>query len=212
MLGRPHRRSHRDADEVRDGTGSPAPGGITLVLDPRHAAGRRGLRADRRARRHPHHRAARPPACSTACRRCGSCCPASIEYPGHASASPSAFPRRADRGPPAVRLARRHARRGAALLRPRRRQALHRPDGALQVQPPAPAPLRRSGLAHRDQVVAESDDARRQHRGRRRAGRLLHAGRSTPISSPTRAIASSRSSPRSTCPATPTRRWRRTRS
>ena len=58
----------------------------------------------------------------------------------------------------------------------RRRQALHRPDGALQAEPPAPAPVRRPGLAHRDQVLAEPHGTRRQHRGRRRTGRVLHAG------------------------------------
>ena len=54
----------------------------------------------------------------------------------------------------ALRVARRDARRRAPFLRRRRRQALHRSAGALQVQPAAPASGRRPGLAHRDQVVA----------------------------------------------------------
>ena len=61
-------------------------------------------------------------------------------------------------------------------------------------------------------VVAEPDGARRQHR-RWAAGRAASTRRrSTPTSSPTRASASSRSSPRSTCRATPTPRSRPTRS
>ena len=60
----------------------------------------------------------------------------------------------------------------------RRGQALHRPARALQDEPPAPAPLRRSGLAHRDQVVAEADATiGGSTAGRRRCGRILHAGR-----------------------------------
>ena len=110
---------------------------------------------------------------------------------------------------PALRLARRDARRGPALLRPDRSQALHRPAGALQVQPLAPASLRRPGLAHRDRSwprltayggCPPSAAARRVlHEAGIRRSRALRALR-----------ASSRSSPRSTCPATPTRRWPRT--
>ena len=52
-----------------------------------------------------------------------------------------------DRRP--LRVARRDARRRAALLQRRRGQALHRPDRAVQAEPPASAPRRRPGLADR---------------------------------------------------------------
>ena len=55
-------------------------------------------------------------------------------------------------------------------------------------------------------VVAEPHDARRQHEVRRRPRRVLHADRITRISSRMRVTVSSWSSPRSTCPATSTRR------
>ena len=51
---------------------------------------------------------------------------------------------------------------------------------------------------------------RRQHRGRRRTGRLLHEGAVRRDRARTPRTGTSRSCPRSTCPATPTRRWRRT--
>ena len=76
---------------------------------------------------------------------------------------------------PALRVARRDARRRAPFLRGRRRQAVHRSAGTLQVQPAASASRRRPGLAHRDQVVAEAGDARRQQGSRRRRRRVLHA-------------------------------------
>ena len=58
-----------------------------------------------------------------------------------------------------------------------RGQAVHRPDRAVQDQPPAPAPRRRPGLADRDRELAAAGHARRADGGRRRRGRLLHAGR-----------------------------------
>ena len=79
-----------------------------------------------------------------------------------------------------------------------------------QDQSPAPASLRRSGLAHRDQVLAEPDETRRQHGSGRRRRRLLHAGDVRGARQRTQPSATSPSCPRSTCPATPTPRWRRT--
>ena len=58
-------------------------------------------------------------------------------------------------------------------------------------------------------VVAQPDDARREHRGRRRAGRLLHAGALRGARRLRARHGSSSSCPRSTCRATPTPRWRR---
>ena len=84
--------------------------------------------------------------------------------------------RRAHHRPSAVRLARSDARRVTALLRRRRGQALHRPARHVQGQRAAPAPRRRPGLADPDRQLAPADDVRRQHRGRRRTGRLLHEG------------------------------------
>ena len=55
-------------------------------------------------------------------------------------------------------------------------------------------------------------DVRRQHRGRRRPGRLLHPGRLPRHRRATPPRATSPSCPRSTCRATPTRRSPRTRS
>ena len=85
--------------------------------------------------------------------------------------------RRAHRRPAAVPLARRDARRLAALLLGRRGRALHRPARAVQDQHAPPAPGRRPGLADRDRPLAAAGDLRREHRGRRRAGRLLHQAR-----------------------------------
>ena len=76
----------------------------------------------------------------------------------------------------AFRVARRDARRRATLLHRGRGEALRRSARAVQDEPAAPASRGRPGLAHRDHVVAEPDDARRQHRSRRRTRRLLHAG------------------------------------
>ena len=137
-------------------------------------ARRRGVRAQRRANRRDADRAPRhgtPP-------RHPDAAPAAADRdraPGGA-AGPVAHPHRHDPRPAAVRVARSDARRRAALLRRRGRQALHRPARALQAEPPAPAPDGRPGLAHRDPVVAETRNARREHGGRRRPGRLLHAG------------------------------------
>ena len=89
--------------------------------------------------------------------------------------------------------------------------------GRLQAQRPAPAPVRRPGLAARDRRVAAAGRARRRSRGRRRRRRLLHPGRLRARSSSTPPSGSSPSCPRSTCPATrrrrspPTRSWRRGR-
>ena len=41
---------------------------------------------------------------------------------------------------------------------------VHRPDRPVQDQPPAPAPVRRPGLAHRDRQLAAAGHPRRQHR------------------------------------------------
>ncbi len=149
--------------------------------------------------------------CSTACRRSVSCCPprwSTAALDGRAlqrarRCASSTAPRFAWRGAMLDVV--------APLLRRRRRQALHRPDGAVQAEPPAPAPLRRPGLAHRDPLVAQPARARRQHPGRRRPRRLLHAGRVRARSSPTRRdrYITDRAR-RSTCRATPTRRSRRT--
>ena len=156
--------------------------------------------------------APRRPGCSTACRRCVSCCRRG-RVSGRAGRQGDG---RSPRPPGASPIAPRFAWRGAMLdvarhFFGRRRQALHRSDGAVQAQSPAPAPRRRSGLAHRDQVVAEPRDARRQHRGRRRTGRLLHAGAIHGHRRATRRRATSRSCRRSTCRATPTPRSRRSR-
>ena len=96
---------------------------------------------------------------------------------GRAAAGPVADRARHDPRPPALRLARRDARRRAALPRGRRGRAAHRPDGALQAQPAAPPPLRRSGLADLDPLVAAPCDRRRPIGGRRREGRVLHPAR-----------------------------------
>ena len=137
--------------------------------------------------------------------------PWSIEYQA-ARPRPRRGAARQDSGSAALRLARRDARRRPPLLRRRRGQALHRPDRALQDQPSAPAPLRRSGLAHRDQVVAEPDGPRRTAPRSAAAPAASTRRPSTRTSCATRAIDSSRSFPRSTCPATPTRRSPRIRS
>ena len=78
--------------------------------------------------------------------------------------------------PAALRVARRHARRGAALLRRRGREAADRPGRELQAQPAASPPDRRPGLEAGDRIVAEARAVRRPHRRRRRPRRLLHAG------------------------------------
>ncbi len=75
--------------------------------------------------------------------------------------------RRPHRRRAAIRVARRHARRLAPFLHGERGQAIRRSDGALQAEPPAPAPVRRSRLAHRDPQVARSHGARRALRSRR---------------------------------------------
>ena len=108
-------------------------------------------------------------------------------------------------GQPALRLARRDARRLPALLRRRPGQALHRPDGALQDQQAAPAPLRRPGLAHRDRLLAAARHVRRLHRRSAADPAATTRRPTTGRSSGTRPRATWRSSPRSTCPATPTR-------
>ena len=95
--------------------------------------------------------------------------PASIEY---RAASPHAV------SIPAARIEDRprFAWRGAMLdvarhfFGPGRRPPLHRPDGPLQAEPPAPASLRRPGLADRDQGLAEPHGPRWQHAGGRRPG------------------------------------------
>ena len=116
----------------------------------------------------------------------------------------------AHRRSPALRVARRDARRRPAFLHGRRGQALHRPHGAVQVQPPAPASRRRSGLAHRRScrgrtsrgtaarprsVAARAATTRRhEYSGHRRLRR-------EPVHH--------RSFRRSTCRGIPTPRWRR---
>jgi hypothetical protein len=80
---------------------------------------------------------------------------------------------RTRRRPTALRVARRHARRVAALLHRRRGQAVRRPARALQVQRATPAPVRRPGLAGAGGLLAAPHDGGRGERGRRRAGRIL---------------------------------------
>ena len=136
--------------------------------------------------------------------------PASVEHPG-GSKSAADHAGGARRRHAALRVARRDARRRAPLPRPRRRQAVHRSLRAVQAESAAPASRRRSGLAHRDQVVAEPHGGRRRRR-RSAAGAAGSTRRSsTPTSSPTRGRATSPSCPRSTCRATATRRSSRIR-
>ena len=96
-------------------------------------------------------------ASSGARRRCASSCPPRSR-PRAPSTGPWHVPRGDDPRPAALRVARGDARRRPPLLRRRRGQAAHRPDGALQAQPPAPAPDRRPGLAHRDPLVAAAHE------------------------------------------------------
>src|SRR6266511_1757436 len=56
-------------------------------------------------------------------------------------------------------------------------RALRRPSIPVQGEPPAPAPDRRPGLAHRDRPLAAADRGRRLHAGGRRPRWLLHEGR-----------------------------------
>ena len=76
-----------------------------------------------------------------------------------------------------------------------------------KTQPAAPAPRRRSGMAHRDQVVAEarraSAEAREVGGG---AGGFYTQAQYADIVALRARSGSSRSFPRSTCRATPTRR------
>ena len=164
------------------------------------AARRGGLRADgdalvRAARRA---RAGRP-----LLRRADACASCS---------APAAGPGGSDPRPPALRLARRDARRRPALPLGPRRQALRRPDRAVQAQPPAPAPVRRPGLADRDRRSGRGSRRTAADGGRRRAGRVLHAGAVLGHRPLRRCAVRRRSCPRSTCPGTSTRRSPRTRS
>ena len=119
----------------------------------------------------------------------------------------------------ALRLARTHARFGAALPASRIHPAAHRLDGAAQAQRTALAPDRRPGLAARDPPLPR---ARRGDPGalaasptgdRRSAASTAATTRRTrcATSSPTRPHASSRSSRRSRCPAMRRPRSRATR-
>ena len=79
-------------------------------------------------------------------------------------------------------------------------------DRAAEAQRAAPAPHRRPGLAHRDRLVAR---AHRHRRARRRSAATAAASTrrtTTAASSSTPPSGSSRSCPRSTCPATRTPR------
>ena len=131
-------------------------------------------------------------------------------------------PLRGGGGRAAVRLARRDARRGPALLRPARPVPGRRPAGPAQAQRAPPAPHRGPGLALPRARPAPAAP-------RSAAGATRRAGRTTPRataprtaaptrppssapSSRTRTSAGSRSSPRSTCPGTRWRCWRPTRS
>ena len=152
------------------------------------------------------------PASSMARRRIRQLLPYSAEYeallfpePRAGDAAGASHQRHA-----ALRLARGDARRRAPLLHRGRGQTVRRSARAAQDEPAAPAPVGRPGLADRDQEVDGPDAEGR--RGPRSAARPAGSTRrpSTRISSPTRRSASSRSFPRSTCRATPTRRSRRT--
>ena len=112
----------------------------------------------------------------------------------------------------ALRLPGRDARRRAPLLHRRRGRTVHRRDRPAQVQPPAPAPHRRPGLAHRtSRLAATSPRHGGSHRQRRLAWRLLHPRRLPPTRRVRGARATSRSCPRSTCRGTRTRRSPRIR-
>ena len=133
-----------------------------------------------------------------------------------------ARPLRRDRGPAALRLARRAPRRRPPLHAQVVRAQVHRPAGAAQAQHLPLAPDRRPGLAHRDQEVPEAHRGRRVAQGD--AGRPLEPQprqiRSTTASgtaASTRRTTSARSWPtppratspscrRSRCPATRRRR------
>ena len=86
------------------------------------------------------------------------------------------IPRARDRRCPPLRVPRGDARRRAPLPDRRHRQGVHRPCGRTEVQRPAPAPHRRSGLAPPARLPSEADRARLRHVGRRRSGRVLHQG------------------------------------
>ncbi len=207
----------------RDGTETAARGSRERNAAPRqraaHADGRRSS-----VRRHPrrelraHDRAGRHLDCRAERRRSllrrpdASAAAAALGRISRRGGRQGARPRRAGgahRGSAALRVARRDARRGAPFLRRRGRQALHRPHRALQSQQAPPPPVRRSGLADRDQVLAEAHDARWKHGRRRRHRRVTTRRTSIEISSRTRRIGSSRSFPRSTCRGTRTPRCRR---
>ena len=128
-------------------------------------------------------RARRPAGLFAACRRCASSC---RRRSRRRSARPVDRARRADRRPPAVRLPRRRCSTSPGTSSPWPTvKRLHRPARPVQGQLPAPAPHRRPGLADRDRQLAAAGHVRRQHRGRRRARRLLHQGRLPARSSPT---------------------------
>jgi hypothetical protein len=138
--------------------------------------GCRGLRADRHRRAHRDHR----PLSRRRVLRCPdaqAAAPSLRRARSHTRRCVEARSR--GRGPhrrqPAVRVAGRHARCRASFLRRRRREALHGSHGAAQAQYSAPASVGRSGLADRDQVMAEPGDRGRPERSRRRSRRLLHA-------------------------------------
>ena len=141
---------------------------------PRDRAGdrrrRRGrvvpARRDRGIRHRQRHRRRRP------LLRCADARPAR-----RARARRLADPRGPDRRRPALRIPRCHARRRPALPRRGGGEGVHRPHLRPEVQPPAPAPDRRPGVAAAAGLASVADREGVGDLGGRRPGRLLHAGR-----------------------------------
>ena len=179
--------------EPAAGSGKPA-GGIWLLLagaDP--SVGQQGYQLDVTAERrgHPGADGRRP------LRRGADAAPAPAagDRERQRPARPVGRARWPDHRPPALRLPRHDAGRRPALPPGHDHQAVPRPDRALQNQLPAPAPLRRPGLAHRRRQLATADHRRRQHPGRRRPRRLTTRRRSIRRSWRTRRHGTSRSCP-----------------
>ncbi len=163
--------------------------GISFEITPsRSVAGGRGLRARRFAGWRTRHGAY---ARGTFLRRGD---PVAAAHGVSAAERRGADPRHADQRRAAFRLARTHARFGAALPVARVHPQFHRLDGAAQAQRAALASHRRPGLASRDQEVSEA------HLG----GRLARAGRGR-----RRAKTSIRRPASRACTAASTRRSRR---
>ena len=173
-LDRDCRRPHASARRGRDAAASRRDRSATRT-DCR--PGCRGLRADRHRRAHHDHRPIAPAGVFYGVQTLRQLLPPFVEH--EATRADASRPVRAA----AVRIADspRFAWRGAMLD-----VARHFFDvddvkrymdlmALLQAQYPAPASVRRSGLADRDQVMAEPGGRGRQERGRRRRGRILHA-------------------------------------